>query len=176
MARHLTPTDLARDLGMERRDVIAKCMELGVPIYQGRIDKAAFTRRLQEDVTTDEPQKPVTYKVTEVREAADFEWALLKDDDTPIAWLLLNDYGQWEWSGADTYGNPDSNTTSEIDLGDLDRQAEFREAYEAAAMERSEAVKEALLTAHHAKLALYRDETFDLAIGVAKRRAERLEW
>jgi hypothetical protein len=42
MANHLTPTELARESGLERRDVIAKCMELGVPIFQGRIDKTLF--------------------------------------------------------------------------------------------------------------------------------------
>src|SRR5438309_1914127 len=39
MAIHLTPTELARESGLERREVIVKCMELGVPIFQGRIDK-----------------------------------------------------------------------------------------------------------------------------------------
>jgi hypothetical protein len=29
MAIHLTPTELAREAGMERREVIEKCMELG---------------------------------------------------------------------------------------------------------------------------------------------------
>jgi hypothetical protein len=42
MANHLTPTELARESGLERRDVISKCMELGVPIFQGRIDKTLF--------------------------------------------------------------------------------------------------------------------------------------
>ena len=42
MAIHLTPTELARESGMERREVIEKCMELGVPIFQGRIDKTLF--------------------------------------------------------------------------------------------------------------------------------------
>jgi hypothetical protein len=42
MAIHLTPTELAREAGMERREVIEKCMELGVPIFQGRIDKTLF--------------------------------------------------------------------------------------------------------------------------------------
>ncbi len=42
MANHLTPTELARESGLERRDVIEKCMELGVPIFQGRIDKTLF--------------------------------------------------------------------------------------------------------------------------------------
>jgi hypothetical protein len=42
MAIHLTPTELAREAGMERREVIEKCMEMGVPIFQGRIDKTLF--------------------------------------------------------------------------------------------------------------------------------------
>ena len=42
MAIHLTPTELAREAGMQRREVISKCMELGVPIFQGRIDKTLF--------------------------------------------------------------------------------------------------------------------------------------
>jgi hypothetical protein len=42
MAIHLTPTELAREAGVERREVIEKCMELGVPIFQGRIDKTLF--------------------------------------------------------------------------------------------------------------------------------------
>ena len=48
MAIHLTPTELAREAGMERREVIEKCMELGVPIFQGRIDKTLFIANLSE--------------------------------------------------------------------------------------------------------------------------------
>ncbi len=48
MAIHLTPTELAREVGMHRREVIAKCMELGVPIFQGRIDKTLFLSSLKE--------------------------------------------------------------------------------------------------------------------------------
>ena len=48
MAVHLTPTELAREAGMERREVIEKCMELGVPIFQGRIDKTLFLANLDE--------------------------------------------------------------------------------------------------------------------------------
>ena len=51
MANHLTPTELARESGLERRDVIAKCMELGVPIFQGRIDKTLFLATLREEQT-----------------------------------------------------------------------------------------------------------------------------
>jgi hypothetical protein len=48
MAVHLTPTELAREAGMERREVIEKCMELGVPIFQGRIDKTLFLANVSE--------------------------------------------------------------------------------------------------------------------------------
>jgi hypothetical protein len=52
MAIHLTPTELAREAGMERRDVIEKCMEMGVPIFQGRIDKTLFLANLSEHDAT----------------------------------------------------------------------------------------------------------------------------
>ncbi len=48
MANHLTPSELARESGMERRDVIVKCVELGVPIFNGRIDKTLFLTCLGE--------------------------------------------------------------------------------------------------------------------------------
>jgi hypothetical protein len=48
MAIHLTPTELGREAGMHRREVIAKCMELGVPIFQGRIDKTLFMSSVKE--------------------------------------------------------------------------------------------------------------------------------
>jgi hypothetical protein len=57
MANHLTPTELARESGLERRDVIAKCMELGVPIFQGRIDKTLFSASMRESTSlSPEPQ------------------------------------------------------------------------------------------------------------------------
>ena len=47
MANHLTPTELAREAGLERRDLIFKCVELGVPIFNGRIDKTLFLSSLK---------------------------------------------------------------------------------------------------------------------------------
>jgi hypothetical protein len=47
MAVHLTPTELGREAGMHRREVITKCMELGVPIFQGKIDKTLFLSSLK---------------------------------------------------------------------------------------------------------------------------------
>jgi hypothetical protein len=57
MAIHLTPTELAREIGMDRREVIARCMELGVPIFQGRIDKTLFLASLREADKQAEPAK-----------------------------------------------------------------------------------------------------------------------
>jgi hypothetical protein len=48
MAIHLTPTELGREAGMHRREVISRCMEMGVPIFQGRIDKTLFLCSLRE--------------------------------------------------------------------------------------------------------------------------------
>jgi hypothetical protein len=48
MAIHLTPTELAREAGLERRDVIVKCCEWGIPIFNGRIDKTFFLSSLRE--------------------------------------------------------------------------------------------------------------------------------
>jgi hypothetical protein len=57
MAIHLTPTELGRETGMHRREVIAKCMELGVPIFQGRIDKTLFIDSLKHASGRREPAK-----------------------------------------------------------------------------------------------------------------------
>ena len=51
MANHLTPTELARESGLDRREVISKCMEMGVPIFQGKIDKTLFLTSLQAEQT-----------------------------------------------------------------------------------------------------------------------------
>jgi hypothetical protein len=48
MAIHLTPTELAREAGLERQDVIVKCVEMGVPIFNGRIDKTLFLSSVRE--------------------------------------------------------------------------------------------------------------------------------
>jgi hypothetical protein len=44
---HLTPTELADELNMKRREVIDKCMQMGVPIFNGRIDKTLFLSNLR---------------------------------------------------------------------------------------------------------------------------------
>jgi hypothetical protein len=47
VANHLTPTELADEVNMKRREVISKCMEMGVPILNGRIDKTLFVSNLR---------------------------------------------------------------------------------------------------------------------------------
>jgi hypothetical protein len=39
-----TPTELARIFGMERREVIEKCMEWGIPLSESRISMTLFER------------------------------------------------------------------------------------------------------------------------------------
>jgi hypothetical protein len=45
---HLTPTELADEVDMKRREVISKCMEMGVPIFNGRIDKTLFVTSMRQ--------------------------------------------------------------------------------------------------------------------------------
>ena len=59
MANHLTPTELAREAGLERRDVITKCVQLGVPIFNGRIDKTLFLSSMREPAVAQQLQSQV---------------------------------------------------------------------------------------------------------------------
>lgn len=47
MANHLTPEELAKEVGMDRDEVIRICIEEGVPIYHGKIDKSLFQASLE---------------------------------------------------------------------------------------------------------------------------------
>jgi len=42
MANHLTPEELSVELGIDRETIIKLCVEEGVPIYHGKIDKHLF--------------------------------------------------------------------------------------------------------------------------------------
>jgi hypothetical protein len=48
MANHLTPTELARAAGLERQEVLSKCVENGVPVFKGRIDKSLFMASIRQ--------------------------------------------------------------------------------------------------------------------------------
>jgi hypothetical protein len=47
MANHLTPEELAKETGIDREEVIRICIEEGVPIYHGKIDKTLFQASLE---------------------------------------------------------------------------------------------------------------------------------
>ena len=48
MANHLTPAELADEVDMKRQEVIARCMQMGIPIFHGRIDKTLFITSLRQ--------------------------------------------------------------------------------------------------------------------------------
>ena len=43
----LTTEELSKELGIDRQEVIRVCVEEGVPIYQGKIDKTLFAAQLE---------------------------------------------------------------------------------------------------------------------------------
>jgi hypothetical protein len=47
VANHLTPDELADQLDMEQQEVIGRCVEMGIPIFHGRIDRALFETSLR---------------------------------------------------------------------------------------------------------------------------------
>jgi hypothetical protein len=47
VANHLTPEELSKELGIDRQEVIRLCIEEGIPIYQGKIDKFLFQAQLE---------------------------------------------------------------------------------------------------------------------------------
>ena len=52
MANHLTPEELAKEMGMDRDEVVRICIEEGVPIYHGKVDKTLFRATLEAVRTT----------------------------------------------------------------------------------------------------------------------------
>jgi uncharacterized protein (DUF58 family) len=57
VANHLTPSELAEELHMKRQEVIGKCVQLGVPIFHGRIDKSLFQSSLRSMPTQAQTQQ-----------------------------------------------------------------------------------------------------------------------
>ncbi len=58
MANHLTPTELAREAGLGRREVLSKCLENGIPIFQGKIDKSLFMASIHRRLAIEEINRP----------------------------------------------------------------------------------------------------------------------
>jgi hypothetical protein len=48
VANHLTPAELADELQMKRQEVIGKCVQMGIPILHGRIDRTLFESSLKD--------------------------------------------------------------------------------------------------------------------------------
>jgi hypothetical protein len=47
VANHLTPSELAEELQMKQQEVIGKCVQMGIPIFHGRIDRSLFETSLR---------------------------------------------------------------------------------------------------------------------------------
>jgi hypothetical protein len=60
MANHLTPAELADEMRMKRQEVIGKCMEMGVPIFHGRIDRTLVQASLRQMSGQQRPGMPAT--------------------------------------------------------------------------------------------------------------------
>jgi hypothetical protein len=56
VANHLTPSELADELHMKQQEVIGKCVEMGIPIFHGRIDKSLFRSSLRQSSSPPEEQ------------------------------------------------------------------------------------------------------------------------
>ena len=46
MANHLTPDELSEALGISRRTLLNLCVQEGVPVFHGRIDKTLFVQTM----------------------------------------------------------------------------------------------------------------------------------
>jgi len=57
MANHLTPDELAKEVGIDRDEVIRICIEEGIPIYHGKIDKTLFQASLEAVGTASGPRQ-----------------------------------------------------------------------------------------------------------------------
>jgi len=47
MPNHLTPEELSKELNIDRDEIIRVCLQEGVPIYHGKIDKFLFQAQLE---------------------------------------------------------------------------------------------------------------------------------
>jgi hypothetical protein len=47
MANHLTPGELADQMHMDQQEVIGRCVQMGIPIFHGRIDRTLFEMSLR---------------------------------------------------------------------------------------------------------------------------------
>jgi hypothetical protein len=59
MANHLTPDELADQLNMDQQEVIGRCVEMGIPIFHGRVDRTLFEISLR-NLAAVQQGKPAT--------------------------------------------------------------------------------------------------------------------
>jgi len=43
MANHFTPEELARELGLETKEIVQFCFREGIPIYKGKVDRSLLS-------------------------------------------------------------------------------------------------------------------------------------
>ena len=48
MANHLTPEEISKEFGIDRKEVIRTCRDEHVPIYHGKIDRSLFQLVLEQ--------------------------------------------------------------------------------------------------------------------------------
>ena len=58
MPNHLTPEELSKEMNLDRDQVIRLCLQEGVPIYQGKIDKTLFAAQIKATGMPAVPQHP----------------------------------------------------------------------------------------------------------------------
>ena len=47
MANHLTPEELAKEVGTDEGEIVRVCVTEGIPIYHGRVDKFLFGTHIE---------------------------------------------------------------------------------------------------------------------------------
>jgi hypothetical protein len=47
VANHLTPAELAKDVGTDETEIRRVCIEEGIPIFHGKVDKTLFKAHVE---------------------------------------------------------------------------------------------------------------------------------
>jgi hypothetical protein len=56
MANHVTPGELADHLRMDQQEVIGRCVQMGIPIFHGRIDRTLFETSMRSLAPDQQPR------------------------------------------------------------------------------------------------------------------------
>jgi hypothetical protein len=60
MANHFTPEELAKEFGMQTREIVQLCIEESVPIYKGKVDRSLLTLVMKSRGMTDGSREVAT--------------------------------------------------------------------------------------------------------------------